>query len=102
MIDSLFGGTGAVQSSNIDTTNSLLTGFNALSVSNGADGANLHSGLWEHYKSTENWSRSDGSVVDDLNSSTMKNIFSNKIPNHSQQNGPKESRFNWNLMNAGH
>ena len=106
MIDSLFGVTSSTaQSSNVAATNSLLTGFNALSLPNEGDGVKS-SGLWGSSDLTETWHENNGNGGNGAgavapNVSSISNIFSNEIPNHSQDR-PQESRFNWNSTNANH
>ena len=102
MIDNLFGGHSGIQSSNVAANNSLVTGFNSLSLSNESDGTKS-SGLWGSSALTEGWCQNEGSGVNDSglaapNVSSIGNIFSNDIPN--SQDGPEESRFNWNPSNA--
>jgi hypothetical protein len=104
MIDSLFGGHSGIQSSNVAANNSLLTGFNGLSLPSESDGIKT-SGLWGSSALTEGWCQNEGSGVNDSgvgvaapNVSSIGNIFSNDRPN--SQDGPEESRFNWNPSNA--
>mmetsp|Transcript_16666 Transcript_16666/g.18766 ORF Transcript_16666/g.18766 Transcript_16666/m.18766 type:complete len:1600 (+) Transcript_16666:248-5047(+) len=104
MIDSLFGGTIGVQSSNIAASNSLLTGFNTMTLPSESDGTKS-SGLWGSSALTEGWCQNEGSGVNDSdaaapNVSSIGNIFSNKMPN--SQDRPQESRFSWNPTNANH
>lgn len=106
MIERMFGRTSSsAQTSNAVATNSLLTGFNSLSLSSEGDGTKS-SGLWGSSDFTETWREKKGNLVHDAGIaapgiSSIGFTFPNEITGISQE-GPQESRFNWDSTNINH
>jgi len=103
MIDSWFGGTSNAQSSNVPVPASLLTGFSGLSLPNERDGVKS-TGLWGSSELAETWPENETNSKKHESAATPNvsgfgNIFSNEIPN-LYQDGPQESRFNWDAKNT--
>jgi hypothetical protein len=88
MIDSLFGSSNGLQTTNAVSANKLMTGFNSLSSPNESDGMKS-SGLWG-----SSGLYGDNSTAATPSSSSIGNIFSQEAQERSQ-----ESRFNWNSRN---
>eukprot|EP00536_Pseudo-nitzschia_multiseries_P007378 jgi/Psemu1/304885/fgenesh1_kg.174_\ len=97
MIDSFFGhASTTVPKSNNSGTNGLLTGFNGLALSSGAERMKS-SGLWGSSDLTETWRQNEGNDKHDESDPAQNvavpsigNFFSNDV-----QDLPQESRFNW-------
>lgn len=106
MIERMFGRTSnSAQTSNVVAANSLLTGFNSLSLSSGGDGTKS-SGLWGSSDFTETWREKKANPVHDAGIaapgvSSIGLAYPYEILGLSQD-GPQKSRFNWDSTNVNH